>query len=206
MQNIIKIDVTTDTIISISTVDNGSNSIIITFTNCTVNDAPPEVEFYKPEKYCGCITFDTGQQEYTATVPDECINDGHVFHFRYVCKDKAHKYFHVLGDATKFENMTLEQLANDVVKMVGVPKVNDDPPPEPTPTYSGGTIQEIESGNDDTSLNYDETKCIGIVPIGVRYYVNENINTTNAVNDLILIKCIKNKIKVHSYSGADWSV
>lgn len=129
MQNTIKIDVSTDTILSISTVDNGSNSIAITFTNCTVNDTPPEVEFYKPEKYCGCVTFDTSQQEYTTTVPDECVGDGHVFHFRYVCKDKAHKYFHIIGDATKFINMKLEQIANDVMKMVGVMKVNTEPEP-----------------------------------------------------------------------------
>lgn len=148
MQNTIKIDVVTDTIVSISTVDNGSNSIVIKFTNCTVNDTPPEVEFYKPEKYCGCVTFDTGQREYAATVPDECINDGHVFHFRYVCKDKAHKYFHVLGNATKFENMTLEKVANDVVVMRG------NTLPETEITYLGLLLKLLTKENlDPTDKN-----------------------------------------------------
>jgi len=119
VQNIVKIDVSTDTILSISTVYDESNSITIKFTNCTVNDTPPEVEFYKPEKYCGCITFDTSQQEYAVDVPDECIGDGHIFHFRYICDNRAHKYFHILGNANAYESMTLKQLTGNVMTMEG---------------------------------------------------------------------------------------
>ena len=88
MQNIITIDVVADTI-SINAAESEENSIAIKLINCTGNETSPCVEFYKAENYLGSTALDKGKQEYLVAVPDECINDGHIFHFRYVHSEKS---------------------------------------------------------------------------------------------------------------------
>lgn len=72
-------------------------------------------------------------------------------------------------------------------------------------TESCGTIAEISPGDDDTNLPYSVIKEIGIFSISVLYYVNNKVNASGNVIDLVKIKCLKNKENLKIYASTDWS-
>lgn len=48
-------------------------------------------------------------------------------------------------------------------------------------------------------------KEIGISSISVLYYINNKVNASGDVMDLIRIKCLKNKENLKTYTSVDWS-
>lgn len=75
----------------------------------------------------------------------------------------------------------------------------------PEPTQSCGTIAEISVGEDDTNLPYNTIREIGISPISVLYYMNNKVNASGNVINLIKLKCLKNKETLKTYTSVDWS-
>lgn len=207
MRNVVTIDLIADKVIDIAMEEAESNSIAIKYINAASEGSSPKVEFYKPEQYCGYVAFEEGQEEYTADVPEDCINDGHIFHFRHISDKRAHKYFHITGNISKFDSMMLILTGDCVLKMTGTEKSEPTPSPDPppTPTPSGGTILKIDPGNDDTELPYGEIRTIGIIHFKVLYYVNEKTQAKGIVNDMVKIKCLKNKETLKTYTSVDWS-
>ena len=131
MRNIVTIDLVADKVIDIAMEEAESNSIAIKYINAASEGSSPKVEFYKPEQYRGYVAFEEGQEEYAVDVPDECINDGHIFHFRHISDKRAHKYFHITGNILKFDSMMLILTGDCVLAMTGAEKSEPSPSPDP---------------------------------------------------------------------------
>lgn len=69
----------------------------------------------------------------------------------------------------------------------------------------GGSIQKIDAGENETELSYGEIRAISIVDFQVVYYINEKTQVKGIVNDMVKIKCLKNKETLKTYTSVDWS-
>lgn len=67
----------------------------------------------------------------------------------------------------------------------------------------GGSIQKIDAGENETELPYGEIRAISIVDFQVVYYINEKTQVKGIVNDMVKIKCLKNKETLKTYTSVD---
>lgn len=126
MRNILTLDVSKDEVVSLEQSDDGTNAIAIKFINCINCGANPRVEFYKKAEYIDSINFSEGSNTNDVEIPFDYISDGHILHFRYISDVIKHKYFHILGNASLYEDMRLTKLTSDVLEMQGTMPSNEE--------------------------------------------------------------------------------